>query len=142
EQMAFFLDPPNQRRGVLGSTKELVWHLTKVDVRNAPGPDPEIRNRILATYAGVWSAPLQIAPPEVSQQFVYVSYNEYSIPAPRSATPTSWTAIGLPVDAVPAGVEVVTAADLPRTGSWMEAFRGVLRRSVAMFLVVGEHGVS
>ena len=142
EQMAYFKDSPNQVAGVLGSMKRLVWHLTKLDVRDAPGPDPDTQNRILATYAGVWAGPPQIATPEVSKQFVYISYSEHSLPAARSANPTSLTSVGLPVDAVPAGAEVVTAADLPRIGSWMEVFRGVLRRSFAMFLVVDEHGVS
>jgi tetratricopeptide (TPR) repeat protein len=142
EQMAYFLDSPNDLKGVLGSMKSLVWHLTQVDVRNAPGPDPEVRNRILAAYAGVWSGPPQLATPEVSRQLVYFSYGEHSIPAARSANPAWLTNVGLPAGVVPTGKDVVTAADLPRTGSWMEAFRGLLRRSVAMFLVVDEHGVS
>jgi cellulose biosynthesis protein BcsQ len=62
EQLAYFLDSPNQLTGILGSMKRLVWLLTKVDVRGAEGPDPSTRAKVLAEYAGVWGR-MQEAPP-------------------------------------------------------------------------------
>ncbi len=133
EQMAYFRDSPNDPSAVLSSMKRLTWRMSRVDVRNLPGPEPARRDEILAIYAGVWAKAEAPKAAEAPKRFVYVSHHEYSVPAMGSPA--------YPADAVPGGAEVATAADVPRTGSWLEAFRSVLRRSAAMAVIVDERGI-
>jgi tetratricopeptide (TPR) repeat protein len=132
EQLAYFLDAPNDLSGVLGSTKGLVGRLTKVDVRDIPGPDPQIRQQVLNAYADVWSGIGQVSAAEAPKRLVYLSLNESS----------GVTSFSLQDPQIPADTEMVRAADLPRNQPWRDAFRGVLRRCAAMLVLVDDHGLS
>ena len=127
EQMAYFRDAPNDPASVLASMKRLAWWCTGVDVRNLPGPDAAVRDEVLAECAGVWGKAKAAQPEEPAKRFVYVSYGNPPVVRPGASVLAS---------AIPAAAEAVTAAELPRTGSWPEAFRGILRRSAAMVVVV------
>jgi tetratricopeptide (TPR) repeat protein len=116
EQLAYFLDPAAQVSGVLGAMKRLAWRLTGVDVRDAPGPAPDVRDRIVRIYSSVWLEAAQAPPPEPE-------------PAKSVAYFSSGRGELVPDLPAPPGSELVFSKDLPRTGSWMENFDALLRRT-------------
>jgi hypothetical protein len=68
EQLAWFLEPPTQVAGVLGSMKRLARYLTGIDLTDLPGPDLQERSDELARFGAVWSTPVNIPlrPPAVA----------------------------------------------------------------------------
>jgi hypothetical protein len=116
EQLAYFLDSESAVSGVLASMKRLCGWLT--GIVKVPAPDPDVRERIVARYSAVWAEAVQKEAAPVPKAAVYVSFGS-----------------GLPSVSLPAGTEMITSQDLPRTESWFEAFHAVLRRCTGMVLV-------